>query len=155
MKLLQTLKKKKSSKKQKKQAYKPSEQVRVGGGGGGEMDAKELQDLQQQYLMTTREYQTVQANIVHAQKELRANEITKSELGKLDGAPETRIYRGIGKMFVLSSQTEVMDHLTNSIESAQKREKDLGQKMEYLERRLKSQEQNMEELTKTRPSASE
>ena len=154
MKQLQTIKKKKAASVKKQQRLSKQAGTVLGGTGRG-LDAsvsKELMDLQQQYVPTSREYQTVQANIVHAQKEIRSSELTQTEVEKLEA--DNKLYRGIGKMFMLSSKDHVMEHLTQSVETSKKREKDLTQKMEYLGRRLKSQEQNMEELTKTSRASS-
>ena len=120
------------------------------------MDAsmsREFMDLQQQYVQTNREFNTVKANIIKAQREHKSHEITKTELEKLPEDEDSQMYRGIGKMFLLSDRDEVMDHLTKSIDDEKKREHDLTQKMEYLERQMKSQRQNMEELMRSPSSA--
>lgn len=113
------------------------------------MDAttsKELTDLQQQYIQTNREYNTVKANIVMAQREYKSDEITKAELDKLPPNDNAKMYRGIGKMFLLSSREQVMEHLDKNMENEKKREGDLTQKLEYLEWRMTSQRTNMQEL---------
>jgi len=107
---------------------------------------KELQELHGQYIQTLREHKTVEANITMAQREYRAHEITNSEIAKLPITEDTRMYRSIGKMFMLSSRDDVNEHLDNAMKSEKKRENDLTQKQEYLERRLKSQQQNIQEL---------
>mmetsp|Transcript_395 Transcript_395/g.945 ORF Transcript_395/g.945 Transcript_395/m.945 type:complete len:236 (-) Transcript_395:77-784(-) len=140
-----------AAKKAQAAGYRP-QQLPLASGGDAAVN-KELQDLQEQYVRTTRELNTVKANIVHAQRESKANEITKSEIDKLPSGGESRIYRGVGKMFMLSTKDEVMEHLTDTIEKEKKRETDLSQKMEYLERQLKSQEQNISELAKSGPSS--
>jgi predicted O-linked N-acetylglucosamine transferase (SPINDLY family) len=73
---------------------------------------KEVIDLQQQLMSTTREYCTVKAHILHAQKEKRSNELIKSELDKLPPSNlEVKMYRSIRKMFMLTPRSEVMTHL--------------------------------------------
>ncbi|KAL3805332.1 hypothetical protein HJC23_009039 [Cyclotella cryptica] len=111
---------------------------------------KEVIDLQQQLISTTKEYRTVKANILRAQKEKRSNELTKSELDKLPPSEtEVKMYRSIGKMFMLTPRSEVMTHLDESIERESKVESDLEGKLDYLERRMKSQQANIAELTKS------
>ena len=120
------------------------------------MDAsssKELTELQQQYVQTNREYNTVKANILKAQREYKSDEITNAELEKLPQDDNAKMYRGIGKMFLLSSRDDVMDHLNKHMETEKKREGDLTQKLDYLERRMKSQRSNMEELLRSPPSS--
>jgi chaperonin cofactor prefoldin len=120
------------------------------------MDAlasNEFSELQQQYVQTNREFNIVKANILRAQRECKSQEITKSELEKLNETKETTMYRSVGKMFLRSSREQVFEHLEKTIEDEKKRESDLTQKLEYLERRMKSQRQNMEEVMRSPSSA--
>lgn len=112
---------------------------------------KEVMDLQQQLLSTTKEYRTVKANILRAQKEKRSNQLTKDELSTLP-PQDVKMYRSIGKMFMLTPRQQVMDYLDNSIEREGKVEVDLEGKLDYLERRMKSQQGNIAELTKSAAS---
>ncbi len=114
--------------------------------------SKEVNDLQEQLISTTKEYRTVKANIIRAQKEKRSNELTKLELEKLPPGTDAKMYRGIGKMFMLTSRSNIMSHLDESIERETKIEADLIAKLDYLERRIKSQQQNIQELTKSASS---
>jgi len=117
------------------------------------MDAtasKELMELQQQYVQTNRELNTVKANILKAQREYKSDEITKAELEKLPEDDNAKMYRSVGKMFLLSNRNDVMDHLNKNMESEKKREGDLSQKLDYLERRMHSQRSNMQELLQSK-----
>ncbi|KAL3759321.1 hypothetical protein ACHAWU_006960 [Discostella pseudostelligera] len=114
--------------------------------------SKEVMDLQQQLIATTKEYRMVKANIMKAQNGKRSNELTKGELEKLPQGSDSKMYRSVGKMFMLASRGEIMNHLEENIEREGKEEKDLSGKLEYLERRMKSQQQNIQELTKSATS---
>lgn len=106
--------------------------------------AKELQELQIQYGQTSREFNTVQANMVKSQRECKVAEITCQELQQV---PDTaNCYRSIGKMFLRSSKQGVVDHLMDNMKSEQKNETDMAKKLEYLERQMTSLRQNIEEL---------
>ena len=111
--------------------------------------SKEVKDLQEQLIATTKEFRTVKANIMMAQKEKRSNELTKAELDKLPPGTDAKMYRGVGKMFMMTSRSDIMAHLDESIEKETKTESDLSGKLDYLERRMKSQHQNIQELTKS------
>lgn len=111
--------------------------------------SKEVIDLQQQFSATSKEYRMVQANIQRAQKSQRTDELTKVELEKMPQGTDAKMYRGIGKMFMLTSRSDIMSHLDESIEKEGKEEKELTAKKDYLERRMKSQQQNIQELTKS------
>lgn len=117
-------------------------------GGLDSFASKELQELQAQYVQTSRDVNIVQANISMAQREYKTNEITKTELEKIPETGESKMYRSVGKMFLLSSRSDVLDHLTESMENEKKNEADLIQKLDYLERRLRSQRQNIEEVVR-------
>jgi chaperonin cofactor prefoldin len=113
-------------------------------GGLDEAATRELQELQVQYGQTNREFGTVQANLNMTQREYKMADLTKTEL---DEVPEgTKCYRSIGKMFMMSTQESVLGHLDKQMNDNKKKESEMTQKMEYLERRMKSQRQNIEEL---------
>ena len=133
------------------------------GGGGKVLDAatsQELHDLQVQYSTTAREYSLVQADLQKAVREDKMYNITLKELQENpakpsngDGGASTsssedgRYYRSIGKIFMKSSHSDVVDHLNKNIELHRKKQKDHKGKLEYLEKKLKSQQLNMKELT--------
>jgi prefoldin subunit 1 len=109
--------------------------------------SKELQELHMHYVQTVRDLKLAETNITKAQREYKAHELTKNELEKLPiSDTDTRMYRSIGKMFMLSSRPEVMENIEKSMAMEKIRETDLLQKQEYLERRIKSQQQNIQEL---------
>lgn len=103
---------------------------------------QELQDLQQQHATSVNEYNMVEANLLKTRREFRMHELTSSELAQVPA--ETKCYRSIGKMFLRSSKERVTEHLERQMEESKRKDTDLTQKMEYLERRIKSQRQNME-----------
>ena len=109
-----------------------------------EATARELRELQTQHAQTSREFQMVQANLVKTQREYKVGDITKSELTELPD--DSKCYRSIGKMFLLSTREGVLEHLQKQMEDQKKQETDMMQKMEYLERQMKEQRQNIKEL---------
>jgi stress-induced-phosphoprotein 1 len=110
-----------------------------------EATARELQELQTQYAQTVRELQTAQANLIKTQKEHKVTEITTEELQEIPG-DDVPCYRSIGKMFWRTSKPDMLACMQTNMEQFSKQEKDLSKKMEYLERQIQSQRQNMEEL---------
>lgn len=152
--LLRIAKAKKASAKKATTTTQASTSVGLGAMGSNVDSSlmKEIQDLQEQLRATAREFNIVNANIQKSEKEKKMNEITQSELEKLPNKTDSKMYRGVGKMFMLSSQNSIKDFLEESIQEDDKRVKDLSQKKVYLEKRMKSQQQNIIELTKS-PSA--
>lgn len=110
---------------------------------------KEVQDLQIQYRSTVKEFHEVQGKIRRAQLEKRTSELTKTQLEELPEGSYSKLYRPVGKMFMLASKPDVMTHLDETIEKEGKNETTLSSKIEYLEKRMKSQQQNIQELTKS------
>ena len=110
--------------------------------------SKEIMDLQGQLKNTVRDYSQVHGDIIKAQKGKRINEITLSEL---DDIPQedsnAKMYLGVGKMFMASTRENVYSTLQEEIKDNEKKANELTQKKEYLERRMKSQQQNIIELT--------
>ena len=67
--------------------------------------SKEVMDLQQQLQATAKEYRIVKANITKAQNGKRSADITKGELEKMPQGTDAKMYRGVGKMFMLTSRS--------------------------------------------------
>jgi chaperonin cofactor prefoldin len=135
-------------KQKEKAATKEANQKQlVGGVPSSKMDSaasREMYDLQVQHTQTSREHNMVQANLQKTQREFKMNEITRQEL---EASPsEGDYFRSIGKIFIKSSRDLVMENLKSNMDDHQKKEVDMTQKLDYLKARVKSQQQNMEEL---------
>jgi chaperonin cofactor prefoldin len=109
--------------------------------------ARELYDLQMQHSKTAREYNTVQANFSRAQREEKMYSLTRKELE--ENPSQGEYFRSVGKVFVKSTHPKIMEHLDNNIATQQKKQQEISGKIQYLEKRLKSQQLNMKELTST------
>lgn len=109
---------------------------------------KEVQDLQAQYRTTAKEFRDVQGKIRRAKLAKRTSELTKTQLEELPDGSYSKLYRPVGKMFMLASEAEINNHLDETIEKEGKNESSLSSKMEYLEKMMNSQQQNIQELTK-------
>mmetsp|Transcript_10891 Transcript_10891/g.19819 ORF Transcript_10891/g.19819 Transcript_10891/m.19819 type:complete len:269 (-) Transcript_10891:303-1109(-) len=154
---MRTVKAKRSGMRRTENAAKaaPSSGAAMPGGMYRNLDSsisKEVNDLQQQLIATTKEYRMVRANITRAQNGKKSNELTRQELDKLPQGTDAKMYRGVGKMFMLTSRSDIMTHLEESVDKEGKEEKNLTAKSDYLEKRMKSQQQNILELTKSASS---
>jgi prefoldin subunit 1 len=107
---------------------------------------KEFEDLQVEHTRAAREHGAVQGQLQSAQRQAKMAELTRKELE--DVSDDTKCYRSVGKAFLRSwsNKSQVIEHLDKQVSDFAKQESDLVQKTEYLERRIKSQRQNMEEL---------
>lgn len=147
--MVQQLKKSAEATEKRKQAQATAMTGRDGDAVGG-MDASttsELQELKTQYVQMNRELELLKVNTSKAEREFRMAEITKADLELL---PETSsCYRSVGKMFLRESRQDVMRYLDKNMEDSTKNESSMKQKIEYLEKKMKSQHQNIEELLKS------
>ena len=110
---------------------------------------KEVHDLQSQFRNTVKEIREVQGKIGRAQVSKRTSELTKNQLQDIPEGSYSKLYRPVGKMFMLVSKADMMTHLDETIEKEGKNETSLSAKMDYLQKMLKSQQQNIHELTKS------
>ncbi|CAL8362175.1 unnamed protein product [Lota lota] len=74
--------------------------------------------------------------------------LTHSEIIGLP--PNTRMYEGVGRMFILQSKEEINDQLTDKQKTADAKIKELEQKKSYLERSVKEAEDNIREMLLSR-----
>jgi chaperonin cofactor prefoldin len=118
-----------------------------------EATQKELADLQEQQLRTAQELQSVEQQVVSAQRQVRISEVTESELLELPA--DRHCYKAVGKAFVMKwpSKEGAIAYLKEQAESGSKLQTDLGQKKEYLGRRLQNQRQNIQELISSASTA--
>lgn len=62
----------------------------------------------------------------------------------------TRLYEGVGRMFILQSREEISNQLTDKQRTANEKIKELEQKKVYLERSVKEAEDNIREMLLSR-----
>ena len=151
-KLMRSIKLKKQVMKAEKQsdAAKAAAAAAAGTGAGAGVDSslsKEIMDLQNQLRATVRDYSHVNGDIVKAQKSVRVNEITMRELDGLPKDSDINMYMGVGKMFMAAPRDTIYSRLEQESKDNEKKASELTQKKKYLERRMKSQQQNIIELT--------
>jgi len=150
----QLLKLLRNAKLYRKAASAPSSSSAAASGGNAnrQLDTattRELYDLQVQYSNTAREYNTVKAHLNKAVREEKMYGITLSEV-KENPSVSGDYFRSVGKLFMRSSQSDILQHLEGNIQGQKKKQQELTGKSEYLEKRLKSQQMNMKELTQQR-----
>lgn len=62
----------------------------------------------------------------------------------------TRLYEGVGRMFILQSKEEINNQLMDKQKTADEKIKELEQKKKYLERSVKEAEDNIREMLLSR-----
>jgi stress-induced-phosphoprotein 1 len=142
-KLLKQAKSRKANEKIKADQKSMSSMALPTGGAVDSSLSKELMDLQEQYRKSVKDYQVVQASIAASEKTLKINQITVSELQGIPTEEERKMYRGVGKVFLMESRDEIFQHLNEEMKENEKKVEDLKQKKDYLEKRMTSQRQNI------------
>ncbi|XP_077402324.1 prefoldin subunit 1 [Vanacampus margaritifer] len=83
--------------------------------------------------------------LLHMQK--HAN-LTHAEINTL--SENTRMYEGVGRMFILQSKDDITQQLKAKQKTAEEKIKELEQKKVYLERSVKEAEDNIREMLMSR-----
>ncbi|XP_077596572.1 prefoldin subunit 1 isoform X1 [Stigmatopora nigra] len=83
--------------------------------------------------------------LTHVQK--HAN-LTRAEIDTL--GDDTRMYEGVGRMFILQSKEGITQQLKTKQKTAEEKIKELEQKKIYLERSVKEAEDNIREMLLSR-----
>ncbi|XP_077448699.1 prefoldin subunit 1 [Stigmatopora argus] len=83
--------------------------------------------------------------LTHVQK--HAN-LTRAEIDTL--GDDTRMYEGVGRMFILQSKEGITQQLKTKQKTAEEKIKELEQKKVYLERSVKEAEDNIREMLLSR-----
>lgn len=117
----------------------------------------EILDLQNQFRETLRDYNVAKSFLDKYQREEKINQFTKNEIQECLSSNENNnnnnnMYRGIGKMFLKQQPQDIVSYLNDQIQTAKKKETEMTAKMEYLDKRMKSQQQNIAELAKSLPN---
>lgn len=119
--------------------------------GGGkrqlsESQKKEIMELQEQTSVYNKDLKGVQYKIGALQREIRIGQVTKQQIEALpDDCP---LYRACGKAFLSAPDSKfIHDKLQAEQETHSKQIKDLMDRQEYLERRIKSNMLNFKEMT--------
>lgn len=109
-----------------------------------EAQMKELMELQEQISVYHKDLRTVKLKIVSLQRDSRMNSVTTNHIQSLDDT--TPLYRSLGKAFILTEKKEIEVRLEKEIGEITKSLRDLGDRQEYLERRIASSTANLQDL---------
>ncbi|CAM9841194.1 unnamed protein product [Pylaiella littoralis] len=135
----------------KKSAASSSKGQRGGGGGSGSgrLDPQVIQEFQElsvQLGLTKRELAEVEAQLQANLREAKRGVLTRGELERVgDGTP---MYQSVGKMFLSQTKEEISALLDGQRESKSKSEAQLQSKLSYLQKRLASEQSNLDEIIK-------
>ncbi|KAL2094856.1 hypothetical protein ACEWY4_009575 [Coilia grayii] len=104
----------------------------------------------------------LQAKVIDTQQKVKLADLQIDQLNRvkkhaslthveLTPLPEsTRMYEGVGRMFILQSKDEISKQLMDKQKTADDKIKELEQKKTYLERSVKEAEDNIREMLMSR-----
>ncbi|XP_005803591.1 prefoldin subunit 1 isoform X1 [Xiphophorus maculatus] len=109
---------------------------------------KAFSELQVKMIDTQQKVKLADLQIEQLGRVQKHTKLTQAEISTLP--TNTRLYEGVGRMFVLQSKEEIDDLLTDKQKTVNDKIKELEQKKVYLERSVKEAEDNIREMLLSR-----
>merc|ERR1711997_528685 len=101
-------------------------------------------ELQTKMVDSKQKMKMADLQIENLKRSITHTELTGAELKNLP--EETRLYESVGRMFLLSSKSEITQMLDKKQDAAKEKIKNLDANKTYLERNLKDRENSLREL---------
>ena len=101
-------------------------------------------ELQTKMVDSRQKMKMADLQIENLKRSITHTELTGAELKNLP--EETRLYESVGRMFLLSSKSEITQMLDKKQDAAKEKIKNLDANKTYLERNLKDSENSLREL---------
>ncbi|EWC43970.1 hypothetical protein DRE_01322 [Drechslerella stenobrocha 248] len=92
---------------------------------------KVLQEIETQAILSQQQLSVVKSQIASKQRDSRLLQLTEAELNSLP--PSTKVYEGVGKMFVHEETSKVKQRLETERNGLEEDVKGLKKKQNYLE----------------------
>ncbi|RMZ75940.1 hypothetical protein DV738_g5242, partial [Chaetothyriales sp. CBS 135597] len=105
---------------------------------------KLLQEVETQALISQQKIAQTQAEIQAKKREARLNQLTADELTSLPSG--TRVYEGVGKMFVAVSPDTLSKRLDDEALAVKKDIGDLEKKLHYQETTFKNSREHIDKI---------
>ncbi|KAF7206892.1 prefoldin subunit 1 [Nothobranchius furzeri] len=109
---------------------------------------KAFSELQVKMIDTQQKVKLADLQIDQLTRAQKHAKLTHAEIAKLPD--NTRLYEGIGRMFILQSKEEINNLLMDKQKTVDDKIKELEQKKVYLERSVKDAEDNIREMLLSR-----
>lgn len=105
---------------------------------------KAFQELQGKLITTTQQLKVSDAQIETLKRSIQHSVLVEKELDKLP--PDTKVYEGVGRMFMLAGMSDVKKTLEDKMKAADTKIKSIEETKSYLERNMKESEDSLREL---------
>ncbi|XP_025102435.1 prefoldin subunit 1-like isoform X2 [Pomacea canaliculata] len=105
---------------------------------------KAFQEMQIKKIQTSQQLKIADQQVEALKRKIAHSQLVDKEIASLP--EETRVYEGVGRMFLLMSIPVVRENLAKKKDQAEDKIKTIETNKEYLEKSLKENEQNLREL---------
>ncbi|KAJ8348379.1 hypothetical protein SKAU_G00269680 [Synaphobranchus kaupii] len=109
---------------------------------------KAFAELQAKMIDTQQKVKLADLQIEQLSRVKKHANLTNAEIATL--SESTRMYEGVGRMFILQSKDDINRQLIEKQKTADEKIKELEQKKTYLERSVKDAEDNIREMLMSR-----
>ncbi|KAL4787236.1 Prefoldin [Aspergillus varians] len=108
---------------------------------------KLLQEIESRVITSQQQMGITKAQMTTKTRDIRMLELTSKEIGSLPG--DTKVYEGVGKMFVAVPRTTVDKRITSESGELKGDIEKLEKRMHYLEMTYKNSRENLEAILKS------
>ncbi|ESO84789.1 hypothetical protein LOTGIDRAFT_236136 [Lottia gigantea] len=105
---------------------------------------KAFQELQSKMITTTQQLKISDAQIETLKRQITHSKLVTKEIEALPS--ETRVYQGVGRMFLLQPIPQIQKNLDSKIKASEEKIKSIDTNKGYLERSIKESEDSLREL---------
>ncbi|KAK7111465.1 prefoldin subunit 1-like [Littorina saxatilis] len=105
---------------------------------------KAFQEMQMKMVQTTQQLKVADSQVETLKRKMQHSRLVDRELTEIP--EDTRVYQGIGRMFLEMTVPEIRDGLTAKKKAADEKIKTIEVSKEYLEKSLKESEKSLREL---------
>ncbi|PFX14328.1 prefoldin subunit 1-like [Stylophora pistillata] len=110
---------------------------------------KAFQELQEKMIETTQRVKVAEGQILQLRRKIAHAKLTDQELASLPSDIPT--YQAVGRMFVLQPVSDIRKDLSQKLQSNEEKIKSIEANKEYLQRSVKEHEDNIREMLASRP----
>ncbi|MCJ1406881.1 hypothetical protein MMC19_000951 [Ptychographa xylographoides] len=105
---------------------------------------KLVQEIETKAILAQREINVVKTTVAAKQREIRLLELTTTEVKSLPA--QTKVYEGVGKMFVFSPTPDVQKRLASETAELKSDISNLNKKLHYLETTHKNSREHIDQI---------
>ncbi|KAI9735230.1 MAG: hypothetical protein M1834_001820 [Cirrosporium novae-zelandiae] len=112
---------------------------------------KLVQEIESRAIFAQQQVNIVKSQIAGKERDARMQQLTLKEINDLP--PETKVYEGVGRMFVCNSTSEIGKRLITETESLKSDIESLNKKLVYLETTHKNSKEHIDQIFKSKGRA--